>query len=110
MFSVCVILMKSTGKILLTIKSWIAWEQATAEIDTSDAERLNIQSADEVEQLYRESYPDVAFERESLGSGFYFVIRDGGELVAVVGVHAISTRYGVAVTGNLATHPKARRK
>jgi len=55
-------------------------------------------------------YPDNFFDPYQLGSGTYFGIRKGGELVAAAGTHVVSPTYQVAAIGNVVTHPKHRGK
>ena len=57
--------------------------------------------------LYR-FYPDNFFEPYQLGSGYYFGLRSGTELVSVAGVHVVSERYDIGVVGNVVTHPQHR--
>ncbi|WDZ83156.1 GNAT family N-acetyltransferase [Micromonospora cathayae] len=62
----------------------------------------------ELAALYAVAYPEVRFDERLLATGRYVGIRDGGELVAVAGVHVWSPVYGVAAVGNVATHPRVR--
>lgn len=62
----------------------------------------------ELERLYDAAYPGTWFQPRMLETGRYLGIRDDGRLVCVAGVHVHSPRYGVAVLGNVATHPEAR--
>lgn len=94
----------------MTVTDWGAWTQATSGVDVSMVEQLTVDSVGELERLYKESYEGAAFDPSSVERGFYFGVRESGVLVAAVGVHALSLKYNVAVTGNLATRPDARRK
>jgi ribosomal protein S18 acetylase RimI-like enzyme len=47
---------------------------------------------------------------EHIDSGVYRGIVEGGRLVAVAGTHVVSRQEGVAVVGNVFTHPEARGK
>ncbi|MEU3458178.1 GNAT family N-acetyltransferase [Micromonospora sp. NPDC006766] len=58
--------------------------------------------------LYAVAYPGNWFEPRMLDSGPYVGIRDGGDLVAVAGVHVWSPTWRVAAVGNVATHPRVR--
>ncbi|MET8323103.1 GNAT family N-acetyltransferase [Micromonospora sp. NPDC005189] len=58
--------------------------------------------------LYARAYPDNWFDARMLDTGQYLGVREGGELVAVAGVHVFSPAYGVAALGNVTTHPRCR--
>ncbi|MBQ1076001.1 GNAT family N-acetyltransferase [Micromonospora sp. C31] len=59
-------------------------------------------------RLYEVAYPGNWFDARMLDTGQYVGVRDGGELVAVAGVHVFSPAYSVAALGNVTTHPRAR--
>ncbi|WFE40388.1 GNAT family N-acetyltransferase [Micromonospora sp. WMMD998] len=59
-------------------------------------------------RLYGRAYPDNWFDARMVETGQYVGVRDGGELVAVAGVHVWSPVYGVAALGNVATDPRWR--
>ncbi|MET7707786.1 GNAT family N-acetyltransferase [Micromonospora sp. NPDC005413] len=58
--------------------------------------------------LYAQAYPDNWFDARMLDTGQYLGVREGGELVAVAGVHVFSPAYRVAALGNVTTHPRWR--
>ncbi|MFU8853538.1 GNAT family N-acetyltransferase [Micromonospora sp. SL1-18] len=58
--------------------------------------------------LYAAAYPGNWFDPRMLDTGQYVGVRDGGELVAVAGVHVWSPTWRVAALGNVTTHPRAR--
>lgn len=60
--------------------------------------------------FYAAAYPDNWFDPRMVDTGHYIGIRREGELLAVAGVHVWSPVYRVAALGNVATHPRARRK
>jgi len=62
----------------------------------------------EVNELYKESYPENAFDPRMLESGQYIGIRHLGRLVSIAGIHTYSTTYRVAALGNITTHPENR--
>jgi len=62
----------------------------------------------EIDQLYRESYPDNAFDPRMLESGQYIGLRYQGRLVSIAGIHTYSAAYRVAALGNITTHPDFR--
>ncbi|MFG3706603.1 GNAT family N-acetyltransferase [Micromonospora sp. NPDC047670] len=59
-------------------------------------------------RLYAQAYPGNWFDPRMLDTGQYVGVREGGEVVAVAGVHVYSPAYGVAALGNVTTHPRAR--
>lgn len=78
------------------------------EVDTSRVERLGPEHLEEVGAFYRESYPETWFDARTLSSGYYFGLREGGDLQSIAGIHVISASQRVAALGNVATHPQAR--
>ncbi|MFD2765180.1 GNAT family N-acetyltransferase [Micromonospora eburnea] len=58
--------------------------------------------------LYAAAYPGNWFDPRMLDTGQYVGIRDGGDLVAVAGVHVWSPTWRVAALGNVTTHPRLR--
>ncbi|WCN78685.1 GNAT family N-acetyltransferase [Micromonospora sp. LH3U1] len=59
-------------------------------------------------ELYEQAYPGNWFDERMLETGQYLGVREGGELVAVAGVHVFSPVYRVAALGNVTTHPRWR--
>ncbi|GIJ76449.1 FR47-like protein [Micromonospora phaseoli] len=59
-------------------------------------------------ELYAAAYPGNWFDPRMVDTGRYVGIRDGGQLVAVAGVHVFSPTYRVAALGNVTTHPRWR--
>ncbi|WP_091056902.1 GNAT family N-acetyltransferase [Micromonospora humi] len=62
----------------------------------------------ELLRFYERAYPGNWFDARMVETGQYVGVRDGGELVAVAGVHVFSPAYGVAALGNVATVPRCR--
>jgi len=77
-------------------------------VDTSAVQQLGISDANDLQELYRMSYPGNWFEPRMLKTGYYYGVRQGGTLVSVAGVHLYSQRYKVAALGNITTHPQFR--
>jgi predicted GNAT family acetyltransferase len=77
-------------------------------IDTSNVVPLTVADMDEIEALYRVSYPDNSFDPRMLETGCFYGIRHRTLLVSVAGVHVYSPHYRVAALGNVATHPGYR--
>jgi RimJ/RimL family protein N-acetyltransferase len=67
------------------------------------AERLNALDVEELNRLYQLGFR-AGFPPSVLDEGIYFGVRVRGRLVSAAGTHAISTREGVAVVGNVMTH------
>ena len=79
-------------------------------IDTSEAMPLTVNTVDELQALYRISYPDNSFDPRMLETGHFYGIWRDCMLVSVAGVHVYSPRYRVGVVGNVTTHPAYRGK
>lgn len=76
--------------------------------DGSEAVALPAADTEELNTLYKASYPSHWFVPRMLETGFYFGIRRGGALVSVAGVHVYSQQYKVAALGNITTRPDVR--
>ena len=63
---------------------------------------------EDIENLYKESYPENWFDPSMLKSKKYFGVRKKGKLVTIAGIHFCSERYEVAALGNVTTHPQWR--
>ena len=79
-------------------------------IDASEVIPLTVDNLNELQVLYRVSYPVNSFDPRMLETGHYYGIRRDGLLVSVAGVHVYSPRYRVGVVGNVTTHPAYRGK
>ena len=79
-------------------------------IDTSEVIPLTVENLDELQALYRVSYPVNSFDPRMLETGHYYGVRRDSMLVSVAGVHVYSPRYRVGVVGNVTTHPAYRGK
>ena len=77
-------------------------------VETSDAFPLSPADIEELDALYRASYPGNWFEPRMLETGYYYGIRRNAALVGVSGVHVYSPRYKVAALGNITVHPNFR--
>jgi ribosomal protein S18 acetylase RimI-like enzyme len=74
----------------------------------SEPALLGPEHEDELLAFYAVSYPDNWFDPRMLRLEPYVGLREGGELMAVAGLHVWSSAYGVAAIGNVAVHPHAR--
>jgi GNAT superfamily N-acetyltransferase len=79
-------------------------------VNTSEVISLTEADLDELQALYRVSYPGNSFDPRMLETGHYYGIRRDNGLVSVAGVHVYSPRYRVGVVGNVTTHPAYRGK
>jgi len=79
-----------------------------AKFEPSAAVKLASMDVEDVQTLFRASYPVNWFVPRMLETGFYYGLRDGSKLVSVAGVHVYSERYRVAALGNITTHPDFR--
>jgi ribosomal protein S18 acetylase RimI-like enzyme len=70
---------------------------------------LNRDHLSEVSRFYA-SWPDTVFTPFMFEHGVYFGAYVQGELVAVAGTHALSTRHQIGVIGNVFTDPDHRGK
>jgi GNAT superfamily N-acetyltransferase len=79
-------------------------------VDTSEVIQVTVTDLDELQTLYRVSYPGNSFDPRMLETGHFYGIRRDHTLVSVAGVHVYSPRYRVGVVGNVTTHPAYRGK
>jgi ribosomal protein S18 acetylase RimI-like enzyme len=71
-------------------------------------EVLGRRDVEELCALYAAAYPGSWFQERRLDTHRYVGIREGGVLVCVAGVHVHAPGLGVAVLGDVATHPERR--
>ena len=69
--------------------------------------RLGAADGAEVDELYR-LFPEGHFRPDLLDEGVFYGLRAGGSLRAIAGTHVVAEPFGVAVVGNVFTHPDAR--
>jgi ribosomal protein S18 acetylase RimI-like enzyme len=67
------------------------------------AERLTALDIDDLNRLYQLGFRG-GFPASILDDGVYFGVRVRGHLVSAAGTHAINSREGIAVVGNVMTH------
>lgn len=77
-------------------------------VATDGVVRLSESSLTDVNQLYQEAYPEVAFDPRMLATNQFFGFYQAAKLVAVAGVHIYSADYQVAAIGNITVHPSCR--
>lgn len=73
-----------------------------------DSFRLRPTHARALNQLYGSDGGPTSYQPRHLSEGCYFGVQDDGRLLAVAGTHAMSPTHGIAVVGNVFTHPSAR--
>ncbi|HEU5200412.1 MAG TPA: GNAT family N-acetyltransferase [Ktedonobacterales bacterium] len=72
-------------------------------------ERLTSADLAAVQALYAH-FPENHFRDELLEHGVFYGVRSGDKIVAAGGTHVVAVDYGLAVLGNIFTHPAARRQ
>lgn len=73
-----------------------------------EAVRLSGLDSVEVNRLYSTEGGPTAYTPSHLDDGVYYGVRVEGQLVAIAGTHVVSDAEGVAVVGNVFTHPRYR--
>ena len=64
--------------------------------------------ADLLNRLYNAEGDPTHYRREHIADGCYWGVVDEERLVAVAGTHAIARTHGIAILGNVFTHPRFR--
>lgn len=82
--------------------------QATFRRFTGPVRRLRGADVRLVNRLYRTDGAPAFYLREHIEAGVYYGAFDGPHLVAVAGTHVVSPEQGIAVVGNVYTHPAYR--
>ncbi|MYD72928.1 MAG: GNAT family N-acetyltransferase [Chloroflexi bacterium] len=63
---------------------------------------------DLLNRLYNAEGDPTHYQREHIAAGCYWGVVDEERLVAVAGTHAIGRSHGIAILGNVFTHPRFR--
>ena len=84
-------------------------DEATFRPWAGSAERLGPGDISDLNRLYGLGLGS-GFPASVLDEGIYYGVRVGGRLVAAAGTHAMNPREGIAVVGNVMTHPDHRRQ
>ncbi len=74
-------------------------------VDTSAVDSMTLSDIDDLQRLYRASYPGNWFDPRMVGTGYFYGIHRDTELVSVAGVHVYSAHYRIAALGSVTTHP-----
>lgn len=69
---------------------------------------LSGENVPEINRLSRSESGWVQYRAHQIDDGVYFGIYQDGDLVAMAGSHAVSASHGIAVLGNVFTHPRYR--
>lgn len=72
------------------------------------AVRLTEADVPQVNALYSLEGGQTAYTGAHMEEGLYHGVFEGGELVSIAGTHVVSRAEGVAVVGNVFTHPRHR--
>lgn len=80
----------------------------TFRLQKSEARRLSGRDVGQVNRLYRSEGTPSFYSPAHIQQGVYFGIRHQGRLVSVAGTHSVSPSHGIAVVGNVFTHPDYR--
>jgi ribosomal protein S18 acetylase RimI-like enzyme len=78
------------------------------DVDCGQVIRLGSDDLEDIQQLYKDSYPGNWFDARMLETEQYFGIRVEDRLVSIAGIHVYSQAYKVAALGNIVTHPDYR--
>jgi RimJ/RimL family protein N-acetyltransferase len=74
----------------------------------SEARRLTGREVREINRLYRADGTPAFYTAENIDDAVYYGAFREGQLVAVAGTHVVSREDGIAVAGNVFTHPMHR--
>ncbi len=70
-----------------------------------EVRRLRGHDVDEVNELYRSDGTPAFYTADNIDDAVYYGAYEGDRLVAVAGTHVVSRADGIAVAGNVFTHP-----
>lgn len=75
-----------------------------------EVRRLEPRDVQRVNRLYSLEDGPTFYRAKHLKEGVYYGVFLEGELVAIAGTHAVSPTEGIAIVGNVFTHPKHRNR
>ena len=87
-------------RMLVTAQTFRPWGGETLELLGRHTQTIN--------RLYSSEGGPTRYARQHIEDGCYHGVLEEGRLVAVAGTHSISRSYGIAVLGNVFTHPGRR--
>jgi ribosomal protein S18 acetylase RimI-like enzyme len=73
-----------------------------------EAVRLTGRDVSAVNRLYSVEGGPTTYRAIHIDDGVYYGLADNGKLISIAGTHVVSQREGVAVVGNVFTHPNFR--
>jgi ribosomal protein S18 acetylase RimI-like enzyme len=73
-----------------------------------DARRLTGYDVRQINRLYRIDGTPAFYTAQNIDDAVYYGVLDGERLVSVAGTHVVSGDEGLAVVGNVFTHPRYR--
>jgi RimJ/RimL family protein N-acetyltransferase len=76
----------------------------------ASAERLAARDIPDINRLYSMEGGPTYYRPAHLEEGVYYGVYQNGRLASIAGTHAVSDTEGVAVVGNVFTHPRYRGK
>jgi RimJ/RimL family protein N-acetyltransferase len=79
-------------------------------VEGVDVRRLHGPDVREINALYRTDGVPSFYSSRQIDDSIYFGAEHEGRLVAVAGTHVISSASGIAVVGNVYTHPRFRNR
>jgi RimJ/RimL family protein N-acetyltransferase len=82
----------------------------TFQAPESAAERLGPRDIPDINRLYSLEGGPTYYRSAHLEEGVYYGVYQHGRLASIAGTHAVSETEGVAVVGNVFTHPRYRGK
>ncbi len=90
-------------------KMFLAIESSSHQVDSSAIIKLGKNNKKELEDFFKDAYPDTYFEPYMLDTGYYYgLLNNQSKIISVAGVHTYSKEFKLAVLGNIATHPDYR--
>lgn len=96
------------GRAVLRMAISVQTFQPPASVSALLVERLTANDGAALGALYAH-FPETHFRADLLEDGVFYGVRCGDQLVAAGGTHAMTRTYGIAVLGNIFTHPGFRR-
>ncbi len=96
-------------RMMVTAETFAAAEAREAETEgIVEIRRLSDSDIPEIDRLYGSEGNRFYYQPRHIDEAAYFGVFNDQQLVAVAGTHAISPAHGIAVVGNVFTHPLHR--
>jgi RimJ/RimL family protein N-acetyltransferase len=81
---------------------------ASFQLVGGEVRRLHREDARALNMLYSSEGAPTGYSGDHIEQGVYYGAYEGGRLVSVAGTHVVAPNAGVAVVGNVFTHPQHR--